>query len=66
VLEEFVGLNQAFEFLDVDEVLVATGDLGRALLARGVGHRNSQEGIAIEHGFHQGGLAGARWRGDDE
>ena len=49
VLEEFAGVAQPPEFIDVDEVVVAAGHFGLALLARGVRDGYAQRGIALEH-----------------
>src|SRR5690606_20820664 len=64
--EELARLPAPFELLAIDEAVVASVDLAGARRARGERHRQLQEGTIGDQRPDQGGLAGARGRGDDE
>ena len=54
------------ELRNRDEVVLPTLLFRRPLSTGGVGNRELQLGLALQQGFHEGGLAGAGGRRDDE
>src|SRR3546814_8120367 len=66
MLEEVAGIDHAREFLARNEVVVLGVALARSRLARGVGNRQADVGVARQAGVDDAGFPGTRRRGDDE
>src|SRR3546814_6241082 len=66
MLEEVAGIDHAREFLARNEVVVLGVALARSRLARGVGNRQADVGVARQAGVDDAGFPGAGRRCDDE